>query len=43
MCLMLALVDLLLPFRSRFYYNSEWILSIWLHGYFYRIVAKWNG
>jgi len=26
---MLALVDLLLPFRFRFYYNSMWILFLW--------------
>ena len=31
---MLALVDLLLPFRSRFYYNSNQILFLWLDNIF---------
>ena len=41
-CLMLALVDLLLPFQSRFYYNSTWILFLWLDRYVLWTVAKWN-
>ena len=40
--LMLALVDLLLPFRSRFYYNSKRILFPWLDRCLLWTVAKWN-
>jgi hypothetical protein len=39
---MLALVDLLLPFRFRFYYNSKQILFPWTDRYPLQTVAKGN-
>jgi hypothetical protein len=43
MCLMLALVYLLIPFRFRFYYNSRQILFLWLDRSILQTVAKRNG
>ena len=37
---MLALVDLLIPFRFRFYYNSREILFLWQDRYILQTVAK---
>jgi len=39
---MLALVDLLIPFRYRFYYYSNSILFLWPDRYSLRTVAKCN-